>query len=290
MFLNSLDELQESEVNDVVKMSVGIEEGLEEQVMRAAKGIAKVLDLEEPSEKQIADALKEVEEYTPKTKKARAESKDKGKGETKKKGKDETRYYGLLPEVDLRGVLDERLAKEDVDEAMKSAWEKLKKDNRVTKRPHVTIVHRKSLVNPVDQEVWDRCAGLQEVEVEGNGVMFSGKLGKVIWNGRVMALTFEELAVAQDAVSIDTEGNHDDADKEKSMQPAGQQGAEFVSKLPAQVRDRLHITVGVKSGDIPPVEAKALVEAFRRDELKDGTKIYGLEEIKVEGRIKGLFQ
>jgi tRNA ligase len=68
----------------------------------------------------------------------------------------------------------------------------------------------------------------------------------------------------------------------------GQEGQEFISKLSDDVRNRLHITVGTKNGDVKPVEAKFLVERWRTGE-KYGIFVEELEGVVVKGRIKGLF-
>lgn len=283
MFLEQLQELTDGEVDDVVEMSVsqGDDEGLEEQIVRAAKGVAKILDLEEPSEKQIADAIKIVEGYSPQSKGKR----DQEKPEKGKKDKDGTRYYALLPEIDLFPVLEQRFAKGDVDSSTREAWEKLKKNGRVTRRPHVTIVHKKSLVNTVDLELWEKCKGLQGI---GNGVDFSGRLGHVVWDGRVMACTFDDLAFVP-PVGAETSSNGTTNEPSSSqIANGGKEGQEFVSKLPAVVRGRLHVTVGTKSGDVPPFEAKDLVEKWKAGNSAADVKSYQLEGVVVRCRIKGM--
>ena len=67
----------------------------------------------------------------------------------------------------------------------------------------------------------------------------------------------------------------------------GQEGSAFLSQLDPDLRERLHITIGTKDASVPPVEAGALVEAFKKGEK--GMESVPLEGVYVKGRIKGLF-
>ena len=48
--------------------------------------------------------------------------------------------WGLLPEVELEELLDQALANQN--QAIKDFWNEMKTNKRVTKRPHITIIHR----------------------------------------------------------------------------------------------------------------------------------------------------
>jgi len=65
-------------------------------------------------------------------------------------------------------------------------------------------------------------------------------------------------------------------------------GRKFVSKLPHDVRDRLHITVGTKDRGIQPVEAKTMFEQWKKG--KDGNEIKSikLDDLIVYRRAEGL--
>ena len=66
------------------------------------------------------------------------------------------------------------------------------------------------------------------------------------------------------------------------------EGRGFVSNLSDDIRSRLHITVGTKSGDGKPVEAKTMVQKWRRGKEQDKIKSFKLVGLIVYGRIKGL--
>ena len=252
MFMDSTEELTPKEVDNVVEMELG--EALEDSVKRAVKGCVAVLGLEMPSDEKIQDGLNIVRGYAPTVKKA---------DDQKDKKKFDVRYYGLLPEVDLEELLDRAFANEN--QSINDFWTQLKKDRRVTNRPHVTIVHKNSI--DTERDLWDRCTGLHEMST-ATPPSFKGILRNVLWDGRVMAITFEDFDVEADG--------------------SNNEGREFVSNLPDETRSRLHITVGTQCASIKPVEAKSMVEQWRRGEEKDMIKSIKLADHVVYGRIKGL--
>jgi tRNA ligase len=254
MFINSTQELTPNEVDNVVEMELG--ESMEDSVKRAVEGCVAVMGLEMPSDEKIQEGLNVVRGYAPTVKKP-----DDPKG----KKKLDVRYYGLLAEVDLKDILDRAFANEP--QTNKDFWIQLKTDRRVTKRPHVTIVHRNSI--DTERELWDRCTALYEKSTT-TPPLFKGTLSNLLWNDRVMAITLEDF-------HVDT-----------TASPESQEGGEFVSQLPDEVRARLHITVGTGNGKILPVEAKTMVQQWRRGEELDKIKSIKLDNRIVYGRIKGL--
>ena len=65
---------------------------------------------------------------------------------------------------------------------------------------------------------------------------------------------------------------------------------DLVVGLPAEVRDGLHITVGTRSADVPPVEARELVVEWKKREGRDVPGVWAvpLDNVWVKGRVKGL--
>ena len=263
MFINSSQELAPSEVDNVVEMELG--ESLEDAVMRAVEGCVAVLGLEMPSKEKIQGGLDLVKGYTPSLKKPDA---------PKDKKKVDAQYYGLLAEVDVEDLLDRALANEK-NQSVNDFWKEMKTANRVTRRPHITIVHRITIEN--ERDLWNRCAALHEMSTAVP--MFKGTLRNVLWDGRVMAITVDDFDVVEAAEGSSTSGGSND----------NELGREFVSNLPDNVRSRLHITVGTRCETIKAVEAKSMVEQWRR-----GEKLDTIESIKLDvdqivyGRIKGL--
>ncbi|KAG5641321.1 hypothetical protein DXG03_005490 [Asterophora parasitica] len=257
MFLNTREDLAEGEVDAVIEMDV--EEGLEDAVRRAVDGIVRVLGLEPPSEKKVMEALKAIDTYKPKVKKSNE----------KKKEKESVRYYGLLAEVDLEHVLWTRLgaaanAQGAEDEGAR-VWGVMKGAGRVAKRPHVTLVHRNSL--PAEEDSWKKCAALQAA---ANPPLFRARLGHLVWNTRVMALTVDDLEVVDEKLA------------------GVEKGKEFLEQLSKELKQRLHITVATKHASIPAVEAKTLVEAWRKGEASEDIHAIKLDDVFATGRIKGL--
>ncbi|KAI0064052.1 RNA ligase [Artomyces pyxidatus] len=252
-FINSTEGLADDEVDETIEMD--LTESLEDSVERAINGCVAILGLQKPDREKIGEALAVVRGYAPST----------IQPEGKKPKTRAPRYFGLLPELDLPDVLGQQLSGQIVPPKSKEFWEHLKEAKRVAPRPHITIVHSKSL--PGEVELWDRCMALHRTP---NPPLFRIKLGHVVSNDRVMAVTVDALQV-------------DDVESDE-----GQEGREFVTKLWDETRQRLHITVGTRNADILPVEAKDLVEKWRRGKADKDTQVAPLEAIYVKGRIKGL--
>ncbi|KAJ7036756.1 RNA ligase-domain-containing protein [Mycena alexandri] len=267
MFLKSAQPLASSEVDEVVEMEV--EEDMEAAIRRAVTACVRVLGVAEPEEKRMQEAIDKVRGY--KAEPAPGAGAKKGKDKNKDAG---PRYFALLPEISLEPLLAPVLAKTTPQNPL---WKTLQEKKRVNVRPHVTLNHMSELkapdgaVNKSAQELWGRCQALHSSL--GRPPQFRFRLGHIVWNERVMAVTVEDVELAE-------EGSE------------GQVGVEFISQLPEEVRRRLHITVGTRDGQVPPVEAMAMVEGWRAAGEAAG-KSGGVQSVKLEGvvamgRVKGL--
>jgi len=182
MFLTQMEALEDDEVDVTVEMSV--EDTLEQAVNKAIDGCVRVLGVERPSKERVDEALQVAMGYAPKTKKP----------DDWKKEKATPRYFGLLPELGLVDILSPRLSPQDCDT---SFWEDLLTKGRVTKRPHVTVVHRNSL--PSASDLWEQCMRLHRMQ---SPPLFKFHLGHIVWNERVMAVTVEDIEPARHVRSI----------------------------------------------------------------------------------------
>ncbi|KAJ7627799.1 RNA ligase-domain-containing protein [Mycena polygramma] len=295
MFVNQTEGLAPAEVDEIIEMPLreGEGGGLEECVKVAVEGVVRVLGLPTPTEEKVAEGVARARAYAVRgsasTSSASgsggAQGKSKGKGKVQERTKNEKgaptataadvaasddkrkkkgkgpRYFGLLPDVALDALLAGPVQKDPTAAAL---YAHLVKEKRLAARPHVTLVHSKSLAEPGAQALWDRCAAL-----DGLGAVFACTLGSVVWNERVMAVTVED-------VRLEAEG------------ATGQAGAQFVSALPEEVRRRLHVTVGTRNVSIAPVEAKGLVEAWRAGKTA-GIKSLPLGGAKAKAKVQGLF-
>jgi tRNA ligase len=264
MFINTSQELTPREVDNIVEME--LEESLEESVKRAVEGCVAVMGLEMPSDEKIQEGVNVARGYAPALKRP---------DDPNQKKKLEAQYFGLLPEVELEELLDRALANED--QAIKDFWKELKTNKRITKRPHITIIHRSAI--DTERDLWNQCTALHEMSTAVP--LFKGTLRNVIWDGRAMAITVEDFDVAEAAAAAEGSSSSGSNDNEK--------GREFVSNLPDNIRSRLHITVGTRYESIKPVEAKSMVEQWRKGEEPDIIKSIKLDvDHVVYGRIKGL--
>ncbi|CAK5279331.1 unnamed protein product [Mycena citricolor] len=273
MFIKQTDALVSEEVDGIIEMS--IDEGMDASIRRAVDGLVRELELLEPTEQKIQEGIQAARDYVvaaseePQAKKpAKADSK-KGKEKAKEqavpavKKPKPPRYYGLVPDFSF----DSLVGSVSSDPKAAEFLTLLREKERITARPHVTLVHSKALSEPGAQDLWGRCARL-DLGPEKDQAVFTCKLNTLLWDGRVMAVVVDDL-------KLDKEGRE------------GQVGAEFVSMLGGHVRSRLHLTVGTKDPSIHPVEAKAMVESWRAG--KTGIKTLQLDEKIVQARVKGLF-
>ncbi|KAF7364146.1 tRNA ligase [Mycena sanguinolenta] len=275
MFIHQTEPLVPTEVDDVVEMV--LDEPLEDAVRRAVRGVRDVLGLPEPDEEKVKEGIEKAKGYVVagaesdasessggKGKDAKGKGKEKAQPEPTKKKTKPPRYFGLLPDVELETLLSSPVAQEPKGTAF---LEHLTKEDRLATRPHITIVHSKALEEPGAQDLWARCAELNKGD--GEAPVFACVLGHVVWNDRVMAVTVDD-------VRLEAEGG------------AEQAGAEFVSKLPEELRKRMHITVGTWNSSIPAVEGKVLAEAWRAGKTDD-IKAVSLGGVVVKARLRGLF-
>jgi tRNA ligase len=251
-FLNKAEPLALSEVDEVVDME--LTDGLDGAVARAVDACVRELGLPPPAPATVLAALERARGYEPQAK--RPDSPAGKKTAT-------PRYFALLPEVALESLLTPVLA--DVP-----FWSALQGARRVVQRPHVTLVHQNSVkdkdaAEAGSLEFWERCRALHAMG--GRPPLFRFRLGHVVWNERIMAITVDGVELAE-------EGD------------VGQAGAEFVAQLPDEAKRRLHITVGTQDVNVSAVEAKAMVEAWR--ETPSSAQSIPLADIVTTGRVKGL--
>ncbi|KAF8636330.1 hypothetical protein AX17_003621, partial [Amanita inopinata Kibby_2008] len=255
-FIREMEDLSPSEVDGIVEMV--IDEPLEASIQRAVAGIVKELGIPMPSEEKVKEGLEKAKSYTvPEANKRPDQLEAATAIEDKPVGRKPPRYYGLVPEIYLGGFLDPVFAFASPDAA--SFWAKLKNNALLTSRPHVTIVHTKELPNST--ELWDRCSSLISYQDEhGIEAVFHLRLGHVLWNDRIMAITVEDVRAVGDVQE-------------------GQDWADwFASNLPDTIRERLHITVGTRDLTIPPFEAMSMVIQWRKGERDEKTRVIQLSE------------
>ena len=256
MFLKSTEPLDEFEADATIEMDVG--EDLEHSLARAIDGIVRELGLPRPDAKRVGAALAKVRGYMP----AHTTSPKK----PGIKAKATPRYFGLLAEIDLVEALEAPIPRrEEGGGRLWEFWDTLKKNKRITRQPHITIVHSKHL--PDKLTLWECCSSLYALPTPP---VFRARLGHVVADKRVMAVTVEELHV-------------DDPEEDER-----QEGSTFLSMLDPELRGRLHITVGTRDASVPPFEAGALVESFKKGGNLKGLGNVRLEDVYVKGRIKGL--
>ena len=256
LYINTTQELTPGEVDNVVEMKVG--ESLEESVKRAVEGCVAALGLEMPSDEKIQEGLEIAKNFVP--------TKENFDAPRKKKNAI-VQYYGILPAMNLEELLDKTFANED--EANKEFWTQLKTDLRVTRRPHLTIVHKNAF--ETEGDLWNRCAAVCEMPALTSPT-FKGTLSNVVWDGRVMAITVDDF----DLATASSESN---------------EGREFLSNLSNDSRSRLFITVGTRHAKIRASDSAKMIQKWRSgEEPLDRIKSIKLADppVFVYGKIKSL--
>lgn len=279
----ALEDDDEADQPDEV-IELGVQATLEESLMQVIDRLVPMLGLERPSEEKIAEALDMVKTYDPKVRKDIDGVKSAP-----------PRYYALAPEIDLVKVAKQTIARATASSQSKWAvnpsifLDKLIEDDRIVSKPHVTLVHEKEVeaeleahtangaagssltTKPEDdptsrRTAWETCIA---IAAQGPRRLFGFKLGHLVWNDRVMAMTVEDIHPL--ALNDD-------------------EGAEAVEQLELPLADLegMHVTVGTRDADVAPFESRPLVRAFRKGEAIEGASSIDVADVRGRGRVKGL--
>jgi tRNA ligase len=261
-FLKNTEDLADSEADVVIEMDV--DDTPDQALSRAIDACVDVLGVSRPSEEEFSEALEiglgykpELGKVTNKNKMSEQEKPEKTKG---------PRYYALLPEIDLNELLSKQLTQESAPASASAFFDDLVHKKRVATRPHITLVHSKSITD--EKDVWDATSALACRESQPR---FSFRISHLLWNDRVMALVVDNVAISLEV-----------PDNEAA-------GAEWLLHLPEYAKERLHITVGTREEAVNPFEAKALVQQWKQQNTT-GIEAWPLSgHVFAEGRVRGMF-
>lgn len=314
MFIEQSEPLSESEVDDIVEMDM--EEDLEANLRRAVDGLCRVLEIPRPGEDKIGEAVSIARNYAyrPTGRELSKAEKETGKSKKKKEGPT-PRYFGILPEIDLKPVVEGALSVVNNDHPASKVYKTIQSKNRVTSRPHITIVHSKSL--PDEQQLWDNAMALH---LASSPPIFRFRVDYLICNERVMALSIADigifveeddgknentdlddlnkrvmaLSIADNGTLVEKKGEGDGKIENKDLDDLATPFLETILPLCF----RLHITVGTADRDYNPFEARKLVQDWRLAGAEEGIKQDDEGRLKwaavkvgtlwSRGRVKGL--
>lgn len=274
------------EVDEVIEMDIKTE-NLEDSLKTAAKGLVGLIKgLEMPSDDEIKEACDIAKGYKVSIK----------KDDVKGKKAMPVRYYAFLPEFDLDSIVGQALSASTVASVpqkalgdVKAFWDQLKKADRLTKRPHITVTHVKN--PPETKPIWDACANLDSLSfsppsstkpssTEPSFPLFKFKLGTLLCDQRVMSVTIEQLEYDSSSTAPDSE--------------VAKSAIALLNAFPPQLKSRFHITVGTKDDTIEPFQGGILVEKWRKGgpEVKEivAIPVVGPNKTGVvgSGRLRGL--
>lgn len=271
--------------DDTIKL--GLENSLEQNLRIAADGLCAIMpQLHRPTDADIIKALEDAKFYKPSVKK-----------ELQGKETPPPRYYGLSIELDLKQYVEDALASHssassDIKRDAEQFLGHLVANGRIVARPHVTIVHEKTVqeensgedvespsIGPV-RRLWTTCEALRKMP---SPALFEFDLTALLFNDRVMTLVVDHVRP------------HRSASPAAKLSEPQEQGTGAVEKqhlldvekaLCKDLKEVLHVTVGTREEGIQPYEARGLVEAWRRGE--EGVKRVDLQGLGGIGRVMGM--
>lgn len=269
--------------DDTIKL--GLENSLQQNLRIAADGICKIMPgLTRPTDEHIVTALEYAQSYKPSVKK-----------ELQGKETPPPRYYGLSIELDLQhyvqAALDsQRDTKPDIKSAADEFLSHLVAHGRIVARPHVTIVHEKTVADEkaaagdqVDsvgpaRRLWNTCEALRKLP---SPALFEFDITALLFNDRVMTLVVDHVRphaeiAEKDAPHARTQSQKQDQDHLLHVEKA----------LCEDLKEVLHVTVGTREEGMPPFEARGLVEAWRRGD--QSVKHVDLKAMSGLGRVMGM--
>lgn len=245
----------DEQFHSIVKMDVNA--SLEQNITKALKELASVIDIAIPTKKHIDEAISAVKQYKVSTKK-----------EIKGAPTQPVRYYALSIELDVKGTLPKLL---EGDSAAAAAFARLDEGMRVNNAPHVTLVHSIELRNgeaakddaedqtrASAQKRWDTYAKLSKADVP---MLCDVTIDLVAWDGRAMALGVSHVQSS----TLD------------ALQQL--QGTQW----------RPHITLGTFANDIRPYEGNRVLRDA--DACRPQVHSYRfVQPLHITGRLKGYSQ
>ncbi|KAJ9106304.1 hypothetical protein QFC21_001449 [Naganishia friedmannii] len=271
--------------DDTIKL--GLENNLEQNLRIAADGLCAIMpQLHRPTDAEISKALEEAKSYKPSVKK-----------ELQGKETPPPRYYGLSIELDLKQYVGDALAsnssaKEDIKRDAQQFLGHLVANGRIVARPHVTIVHEKTVqeetpdgaaeissIGPA-RRLWTTCEALRKMP---SPALFEFDLTALLFNDRVMTLVVDHVRPHPVSSSAFTPSHSREQDTGKVDR---QHLLDVEKALCEDLKEVLHVTVGTREEGIQPYEARGLVEAWRKGD--DSVKLVNLKDLSGIGRVMGM--
>ncbi|KAF8594578.1 hypothetical protein BDV93DRAFT_565265 [Ceratobasidium sp. AG-I] len=167
-------------------------------------------------------------------------------------------------EIVTIGVGTPNLREKETAESGLKLWSQIVEGNRLSEKPHVTIVHSKEKHEA--EELWEHCLALHKSPREDE-TSFAVVFDHVVWNEDIMALAVSKVEMREDH---------------------GELVQAVVEHIPDIITSRLHLTVGTREEGVNPLGAAAMVAGWRRGE-RNGTQSISLGKCLVEGDITGRY-
>ncbi|ODN95239.1 hypothetical protein L198_04627 [Cryptococcus wingfieldii CBS 7118] len=238
-----------------------------ESLGKVIEGLEKIICLPKPSEEQVLAGIQAAEQYRVTTPYHPAPKLSKP-----------TRFYSLQLEIDLWEFASRAITSlshgQTSQNGAKAFLDDLRRDQRITSRPHVTLSHETNVKAErleggraaedgtpletgqdagLEETMWETC---KTVLTSDYPTLYDYALSYLVWDDRMMAFMLDDL---QPASASSTERTADDS--------------HHIGKiLPPTARRDLHVTVGTVSQEVNPFESRLLVRQLR-DKMERGEEI-----------------
>ncbi|KAG8959575.1 hypothetical protein FRC03_007764 [Tulasnella sp. 419] len=264
--IDRLDGGDDDEVDDALTIEVKDEDTLEEDVKKVVNRLVELIKgLKRPSDEAIKAAVEAAKNYQA-PKKAEEEM-------IKSFREFSPRYFSIDPDINLCDLIKKALASpqeewdQDDLEEMRTFFKNLREEDRVTSNPHITIVHKSELGDEWCKAIWDMCMKLYK---DINPPFFTFRLGALVEDGDIMALTVDDLDVAEGAENIE-------------------EAKALLAEFSKTFRKKLHITVGTRDESVKPFLAQAMVYSWNSGKSGSEVKALKLKDVVAVGRVRGSY-
>ncbi|WVQ72813.1 hypothetical protein IAR50_002373 [Cryptococcus sp. DSM 104548] len=248
-------------------LELSVLDSARESLDKVIEGLGRIIGLPKPSEEKVLAGIRAAEEYRVTTAYHPAPKLSRP-----------TRFYSLQLEIDLWELASRAVTavpNSRTTNGAKAFLEDLRRNDRITARPHVTLSHETNVKSErlergraaedgtpleggqdagLEEAMWQTC---KSILTSNYPTLYDYALSYLVWDDRMMAFMLDDLQPV--AASSSTDKPADDS--------------HHIGKvLPPTARRDLHVTVGTVSQDVNPFESRLLVRHLR-DKMERGEEL-----------------
>ncbi|PCH44648.1 hypothetical protein WOLCODRAFT_165295 [Wolfiporia cocos MD-104 SS10] len=175
------------------------------------------------------------------------------------------RCYSIIPDVDLRKVVEQALPTE-----IQAMWKERCQSGHLASTTHIQLAHYRMRLHHRGAEVWRWCWSFL---TKRDPVWFHFRLTHLVWDDRIV------LAVV--------DGLEFDASEARNAGVKAEDGNVFVDGLPDWICSSLHIILVKNNEKVSPGEARALVRQWK--EAPQSVNSIPLDDVQGKGYMRKFF-